>query len=259
VIDARLEDGWQPDTPEGDTLLHAYVRGFTGWLADLGHRLGVRTLVDEDVVAMDTGSGFFLANGAMLRRPCADVRALGARLTDFYAAEPGGPWALFSPFALRDPDVPGLDLAGHPPFMVRPAGGDAPVDPEGLVIEEARDAAALADFAAALSGYPAPDADVFARPGLLEAPGTRIFVGYSDGRPVACAAAHVTDPCVHVEWVAAHEDVRGRGFGAAVTWRATLADPSKPAVLLASDSGQPVYARMGYLRLSRFTCWTGTR
>lgn len=255
------EDGWQATSPDGDTLVQAYVRGFTGWLAELGPAVGARTLVDDDVVAMDTGSDFFLANGAMLRRPCreSDLAALAARVADFYAEDSGGPWALFSPFPLRDATVPGLHLEGHPPFMVRPPGGSAPLPPEGLEIREAHGESALADFAEALAGYPAPDAQVFAHPGMLTPPGTHVYVGHVDGRPVACAAAHVTDPCVHVEWVATHEHVRGRGFGAAVTWRATLADPDKPAVLLASDPGQPVYARMGYLRITRFTCWTGSR
>ncbi|MGZ4736842.1 MAG: GNAT family N-acetyltransferase, partial [Acidimicrobiia bacterium] len=65
----------------------------------------------------------------------------------------------------------------------------------------------------------------------------------------------VNDVCVDVEWVATHEDVRGRGFGAAVTWAATLAAPDTPAVLIASDPGQPVYERMGYVRLMRLTMW----
>jgi len=30
-------------------------------------------------------------------------------------------------------------------------------------------------------------------------------------------------------------------------------------MLIASDPGQPVYERMGYLRLSRFTLWVGAR
>ena len=78
-----------------------------------------------------------------------------------------------------------------------------------------------------------------------------------DDRPVACSGAHVTDGCVDVEYVATHEEARGRGIGAALTWRATLADPAKPAVLIASDPGQPVYERMGYLRVQRITMWAG--
>ena len=43
------------------------------------------------------------------------------------------------------------------------------------------------------------------------------------------------------EMVATGPDARGRGYGAAVTARATFADPGQPAVLIASDDGRPVY------------------
>ena len=91
--------------------------------------------------------------------------------------------------------------------------------------------------------------------GLLDVPGLRIWVGYLDDRPVACGGARHRglrrcrvrrDPC---------RRARGRGFGAAVTWHATLADPDKPGVLIASDAGQAVYERMGYVRLMRLTMW----
>jgi hypothetical protein len=62
-----------------------------------------------------------------------------------------------------------------------------------------------------------------------------------------------------VEWISARPEARGRGVGAAVTWAATMADPTRPAMLIASDLGQPVYARMGYLRVTRFTLWVGSR
>jgi hypothetical protein len=48
---------------------------------------------------------------------------------------------------------------------------------------------------------------------------------------------------------------RGKGYGAALTWVATLADPTLPGVLIASDPGQPVYERMGYVRLTRVSMW----
>jgi GNAT superfamily N-acetyltransferase len=115
----------------------------------------------------------------------------------------------------------------------------------------------MADFATALEGYPAPHTDVFADARLVEVPGMHFYVGYVDGRPVACSAAHVTGACVDVEYVAAHADVRGRGIGAALTWAATMADPAQPAVLIASDPGQPVYEKMGYLRTMRLTMWGG--
>jgi hypothetical protein len=44
-----------------------------------------------------------------------------------------------------------------------------------------------------------------------------------------------------------------------LTWRATLADPALPALLLATDDGRPVDERMGYLPLFRFTVWSHDR
>jgi len=255
----RLEDGWTRDTPEGDSLLRGYVVGFGAMLAGIGRALGGRVLDDDDVVALDVGADFFLANGAVLRHPVRDAElpAIVDRLCDFYAAGPGVTWMLLSAWPI--PAIDRMQLIGHPPFMLRAPGGAPPAVPDGLVVREATDAAGMADFARALEGYPAPaeQTAVFANERMLDVPGLRIWVGYLDGRPVACSAAHVTDACVDVEFVATHADVRGRGFGAAVTWAATLADPVKPAVLIASDPGQPVYERMGYLRLMRLAMWGG--
>ena len=47
--------------------------------------------------------------------------------------------------------------------------------------------------------------------------------------------------------------------GAALTWRATLADAALPALLLASTEGRTVYERMGYMSLFRFTLWSRDR
>ena len=63
----------------------------------------------------------------------------------------------------------------------------------------------------------------------------------------------------HVELVATLPDARGHGYGEAVTWAATLAAPEVPAVLIASDLGRPVYERMGYLALDRWTFLFGER
>jgi GNAT superfamily N-acetyltransferase len=254
-----LEDGWGVATPEADTLLRGYVVGFGDMLAGMGAAIGARVLQDADVVAIDVGADFFLANGAVLRHPVRDAELPGIvdRLLDFYAAGSGVTWMLLSAWPI--PPIDRLALIGHPPFMVRAPGGVPPPVPPGLTIREATDAAGMTDFARALEGYPAPadQTSVFADGRLLDVPGLRIWVGYADDRPVACSGARVTAACVDVEYVATHADVRGQGFGAAMTWQATLADPTKPAVLIASDPGQPVYERMGYLRLLRMTMWGG--
>ena len=251
----RLEDGWTPATPESDSLLRGYVVGFGEMIAGIGRATGGRVLEDDDVVALDVGSEFFLANGAVLRHPVRDqdLPEVVDRLHRFYAAGPGVTWMLLSAWPM--PAIERMNLVGHPPFMLRPPGGEVPPDPPGLVVREAHDQAGMTDFARALEGYPAAGTEVLADARILEVPGLRIFVGYVDGRPVACAGAHVTEACVDVEYVATHDEVRGRGFGAALTWHATLADPTKPAVLIASDPGQPVYEKMGYLRVMRLTMW----
>jgi hypothetical protein len=40
-----------------------------------------------------------------------------------------------------------------------------------------------------------------------------------------------------------------------VTWAATLADPARPAMLVASDDGRPVYEAMGYVAIERWAAW----
>ena len=217
-------------------------------------------LEDDDVVALDVGTDFFLANGAVLRHPVrdADLPAIVDRLHDFYAAGPGVGWMLLSAWPI--PPIERMGLIGHPPFMLRAPGGTAPPVPAGLDDPRSHRRRRHGRLRRGRSRATRPRAEqtaVFADRRILDVPGLRIWVGYLDDRPVACAGAHVTEACVDVEYVATHADVRGRGFGAAVTWAATLADPTKPAVLIASDPGQPVYERMGYLRLMRLTMWGG--
>lgn len=262
ATDAPLEDGWQPTTPPDDSVTRSYVLAFAGMLSDLGRVTGARRYEDEGVVALDTGSEFFLANGAVLRQPLAPsaLRAALARAGEFFRGTTGGPWIVLSAWPTPDLRDDGFSLVGHPPFMLRPVGGEAPPDPPGLQIVEARDPRTLRDFADALeAGYPAPDAAVLAHPALATVDDLHLWVGYLDDRPVATAAAHRAPACTHVEYVSTLAEVRGRGVGAALTWRAALVDPTLPSVLLASDAGQPVYERMGYLRIVRMTLWMGQR
>ena len=96
-------------------------------------------------------------------------------------------------------------------------------------------------------------------PSALHLPGVRMFVGRVDGRGVTGASSIVAHGTNHVEWVATVEEARGRGFGAAITWAATLTDPSVPAMLIATDVGRPVYERMGYVALDRWTFFMRNR
>lgn len=87
---------------------------------------------------------------------------------------------------------------------------------------------------------------------------TAVFVAYDGDEPLGTAVAHSAAGMTLVENVAALGAARGRGVGAAVTAAATEAFGPQPAVLIASDDGQPVYQRLGYLRIERWTAWLRT-
>jgi hypothetical protein len=140
-----------------------------------------------------------------------------------------------SPHPTPDLGPAGLSLMGHPPFLVRPAGGAVPSVPDGVTVTEVRDTAELAIWDDVLArGYPMPPSPAPA--GLLGG-ATRFWLARADGEPVATAVAHTAHGVVDVEAVATLAEHRGHGIGAAVTWAATLAEPALPAVLIASDDG----------------------
>jgi GNAT superfamily N-acetyltransferase len=85
--------------------------------------------------------------------------------------------------------------------------------------------------------------------------GITLFVGYLAGRPVATSGTYAAHGINDVEWVSTHPDARGKGVGASMTWAAATVLASEPSMLIASDDGQGVYERLGYLRLLRLTMW----
>jgi GNAT superfamily N-acetyltransferase len=150
---------------------------------------------------------------------------------------------------------------GYPPLHLLPAGATPRPAPDDLHIREVRDRTALHDWErVAIDGFPLEEvAD--APPGTavndawLDDPRRRLWVGYVDGRPVAASSAWVEVGINNVTLVATLPDARRHGYGEALTWSATLADPTLPAMLFSSDEGRPVYERMGYLPLLRMTLW----
>ena len=110
-----------------------------------------------------------------------------------------------------------------------------------------------------VDGYPMPDLEPLGvgdllGPSILTGP-TRVWLAWLDDRPVAVSAAHQSAGVTLIEYVATLPDARGLGAGSAVTWAATLSAPDQPAVLLASDDGRPVYERMGYRAIERWSAW----
>ena len=260
---ARLETGWFADTPIDDTLTRQFVIADGEWMESCALAAGQDCLRTDDFLIVDDHSPHPLLNSGVLLRPVAADRAavVAADLMRFFDGA-GGPFSVFSPWPA---ELPGLTAAGYPPLLLRVPGGERPAVPPELTIEEATTPDALADYEqVTIDGFPLESlqpwrAGVMFHPATLHVPGTRFFVGRVDGRAVSVAMSIVGCGVNHVEFVATLPDARGRGYGAAVTWEATLAEPTIPSMLIATDMGRPVYERMGYVALTRWTFFVGER
>jgi hypothetical protein len=255
--DEHLTTGWEPGVPPSDTLVRRAVLVHASWAISVADSLGRPLGRTDRWAAGYLGETGALTNPVIVLQPL-DEAGFAEVLTEVgELIPPHVTYFLVSPFATPDLTRHGLALVGHPPLMVRFPGGEAPDLAPGVELREVSTAEDLAVAERVLvEGYPMPDAapgSVFA-PSVIDGP-TRVWLAYVDGEPSATAAAHLAGDAVLVEYVAALSTARGRGAGAAVTWAATLADPALPAVLVASDDGRPLYERMGYQALERWTVW----
>jgi hypothetical protein len=270
VLDPNLRAGWEPDTPVADTLLRRFLANWTASIEAHGLPAGGRVLRRDDVAAVDLGRPSFGGNVATLLAPLFPdgLDEVMAALDDFYRFSTGerrGTAFLFSPWPTPDLRPHGWTLLGHEPLMLRPAGGEPPPPPPGLRIEAVRDEPGLRAFEVAIvRSFGSSDPEL-QQPGAVFDPGVltddriRLWVGWEDDRPAAAAAAFVAAGINDVTLVGTVPEARRRGYGAALTWRATVADPTLPALLLSTDDGRPVYERLGYLPLFRFPVWSRDR
>jgi hypothetical protein len=269
VAAPELETGYHSSTPPGDSLFLDVVRDLAVSYRLHAELAGGRAMVDDalGVALADNGSPALYLNPVVLLRPLGDheAEAFAQRCASFYGSRSGGGFAVWSLWPTPDLRPFGFQLGGHPPFMLREAGGRAPGIPDGLRIEQVIDDTTAFDFETAMvDGFPVAELQP-AQPGAYldgesrSTPGWHHFVGYIDGRPVASSSAYVGERVLRVDNVATLASQRGRGIGAAITFAATFAAATLPATLFASDDGRPVYERMGYRALSRATFWIGSR
>lgn len=262
----ELETGYGPSSPRGDNLLNDFVQdnaaSFAAFGAARGDRIG---RVERIVTLIDAGSPLPFSNRAILERPIDDIRSVLDHIRPFYDTGPTVPFLLDSAWPTPDLEPIGFTRMGHPPLMVRAPGDPLPPAPPELHIVRVDDDRSAFDYEHTLiDGYPAPQLQpmtevTIVTPKALDAPGWHHFVGYVDGKPVASGSGYVGDRLVRVDNIATLESVRGRGYGLALTAAAAAVEPSKPATLIASDLGRPVYERLGFVAVMRFTYWLGLR
>lgn len=254
----HLATGWEPDLPPQDTLVRQAVDVHASWAVTVAKAAG-RPWRFEPAWAggwVSDRTGF--VNWVVVRQPDADPGTLLNEVHDLLP--PHVPYLLVSPWQHLDLSPHGLDLIGHPPLMARPPTPQPPGPGPTVRVVQVRDADQLAQAEHVLvRGYPLPELEPLttgeALPREMLDGDTRVWLAWQGDEPVAVAAAHLAAGATLVESVAVLPQARHRGAGAAVTWAATLADPAQPAVLLASDEGRPVYERMGYVAIERWSAW----
>lgn len=251
------------DAGDRDEVLRRTAANCAGAYRVWAERMGRPFRLWDDLSVGDLGLPAALPpNNATLLRPLTDgeLPDVLERVDGFFSTSPGGGYQLWSIW--ETPDLSGEGFGGgSAPCMIREPGGEpGPAPPELTVVEAAdedtvREAATLIDTV--FGGGRSEPADVLT-PGVL-GEDFRVWVGSVDGRPVSTAMAFLSDGFVGVYAVATAEDARGRGYGQALSWAATMCRPDLPATLQASAMGRPVYERMGYRTVARFTIWTRER
>jgi GNAT superfamily N-acetyltransferase len=148
--------------------------------------------------------------------------------------------------------IPGMIL---PSIPVRP-----PTPPPDLRIRRATTAALWEQMVrVGLEGLTGtvPDDPLSRFPFQLSAT-ARGFVGFAGGVPVATSLQMSYRGISGIYLVATLPPYRGRGFGAAMTWRAVVdgrKDGCRVSCLQASDMGYPVYSKMGFQKFGEYTEW----
>jgi hypothetical protein len=254
----HLTDGWEAGTPDSDSLVRMAAHVQASWPTAVARASGRPWRATERWAGGFLAERGALSNPMVLLQPPRDPSAVLSEMAAL--VPPTSPYLLLSPWLSPDLTPHGLVLIGHPPLMVRFPSPHPLPSPRGVHVREVGDAAELAVAERVLvEGYPMPELQPLAAgdllaPPILDGP-TQIWLADVDGRPSAVAASHHHAGVTLVEYVATLPAARGRGAGAAVTWAATLAHPTDPATLLASDDGRPVYAAMGYVAIERWTAW----
>jgi GNAT superfamily N-acetyltransferase len=134
--------------------------------------------------------------------------------------------------------------------------------PTDLQVKPVRNVDELRTWAHVASvGFEMGDPNYFGRMASQEglaSSGITYYVGWNSGRAVATSASYVSKGIAGVYAVSTVPEVRGRGYGEAMSAVAVQDGFSKGCTtssLQASDMGFPVYFRMGFRRIFDYEHW----
>jgi predicted N-acetyltransferase YhbS len=83
-------------------------------------------------------------------------------------------------------------------------------------------------------------------PWVLTTPGWRTWLAYRHGRPAAACCTYDDGAALGVYWLAALPEHRSAGLGRAIMCAALAASPGRPAALVATAVGVPLYSSLGF-------------
>ncbi len=151
-------------------------------------------------------------------------------------------------------------LDGEAWFVRKPAPLPEP-SIAGFEIESVTTAPGVATFeAVSLRGFAGDSFKI--EPGrihpasILDEPRMRMWLGRSEGEPIAAAMSYRHRAVVGIFGVTTIEAARGRGYGTALTARAVLAKTGLPAVLQTnSPVAARIYERLGFRPVAPLRQW----
>ena len=140
------------------------------------------------------------------------------------------------------------------PVMLRAAGGGPPGNRATVVLVTDQQGLIQAERVI-VYGFPRPALQPY-RPGrllppqVLTTPGWRTWLAYRAGRPAAACCTYDDGAALGVYWLAALPEHRSAGLGRAVMCAALAIGPPRPAVLVATAAGMPLYSSLGFTEVS---------
>jgi GNAT superfamily N-acetyltransferase len=159
------------------------------------------------------------------------------------------------------------------PVMVRAAGGSGPAADggtgppaagratglaagPGIRVVQAADRATLAEAERVIvDGFPQRALQPY-RPGrslpplVLSVPGWRVWLARRDGEPAAACCTYDDGAALGIYWLATSPQHRSRGLGRAIMSAALTSCGGRPAALVATAAGVPLYASLGFQAVS---------
>ncbi|MFG3055125.1 GNAT family N-acetyltransferase [Kitasatospora sp. NPDC048239] len=143
------------------------------------------------------------------------------------------------------------------------APGEAARGDRSLTVDEVLDGDGFAEVErAVVEGFPIPARRPWSRgvmlpEPLLRQPGLRAWRGRIDGVTAGACLTYDDGHATGVYWVATLPDHRSRGVARAVLEAAlAAAHPDRPATLVATALGEPLYLKLGFAEQGRTTWWS---